>query len=601
MDGIVASASKGVIDSVLAKLKVLIMGDMCIANLLGVSRTGICFLWDELSAMNALLEKLEDADDLDPQAKNWRNQVREITYDIEDWIDEFTSSERNDDAKAGFISRISQFLETLRSRVKAAEQIKDLKTRLQEINERYKRYKIGEYSPYETTKVDSRLPALYKESTSLVGIENSKEELIGVIDKANEFKVVSIVGFGGLGKTTLANEVYREVRRRYDRTAFVSISQKPDVARILKSILSQLGPNIYSHHCEVQDLINNLREHLHDKRSEMTMDLSGMDQLTQLRYVKAKSGGLRHLETLELPALSVCCIPPDVVHLPCLSHLVVPHDTELPDGIGKVKSLRTMDGFDLSRSSLENISAIGELTNLRNLSLHCHTESWEYASALGGSLEKLSKNLKRLSVSCTFVGSCADALDYPLRSLGNLELLDVSGCTFDPSSSSWLGYKLNQLRVLRLGLWQIQHEDIDIIGTLGSLVQLHLRTPSALTERIVITRSTGFARLKVFELECDGISRLTFEAGAMPSLRKLWLSFDPNAWDKATPVGLQHLSSLKEIYVLTVRNSSTAAAVSEAPSTSMSETAVIRGAFQEVADAHPGRPEFTLGEAWLIR
>jgi hypothetical protein len=38
------------------------------ANLLG--RMGIPFLMDELSAMNALLERLEDADGIDPQAKS---------------------------------------------------------------------------------------------------------------------------------------------------------------------------------------------------------------------------------------------------------------------------------------------------------------------------------------------------------------------------------------------------------------------------------------------------------------------------------------------------------------------------------------------------
>jgi hypothetical protein len=37
-------------------------------NLLG--RMGIPFLMDELSAMNALLERLEDADGIDPQAKS---------------------------------------------------------------------------------------------------------------------------------------------------------------------------------------------------------------------------------------------------------------------------------------------------------------------------------------------------------------------------------------------------------------------------------------------------------------------------------------------------------------------------------------------------
>ncbi|PVH36139.1 hypothetical protein PAHAL_6G005400 [Panicum hallii] len=116
-------------------------GDMC-ATFVGVSSGDILFLRDELPAMNALLEKLDDAEELlDPDAKHWRKQVREMAYDIEDCIDDLSSNVASVDVRAGFVDKASHFLRTCRAHLEAAWQVKELKTRLLEINERRKRYR----------------------------------------------------------------------------------------------------------------------------------------------------------------------------------------------------------------------------------------------------------------------------------------------------------------------------------------------------------------------------------------------------------------------------------------------------------------------------
>jgi len=94
-----------------------------------------------------------------------------------------------------------------------------------------------------------------------------KNELVNwAMDKGQQLKVMAIVGFGGLGKTTLANEVYREVGGKFDSKAFVSVSQKPEMIGLFNSLLSQLGLGPYPHACQLQDPINKLREHLQNKR-----------------------------------------------------------------------------------------------------------------------------------------------------------------------------------------------------------------------------------------------------------------------------------------------------------------------------------------------
>jgi len=178
-----------VMDSVLAKLTEL-TGDKG-SNLMDLL-SDIAFLRDELCAVNALLKKLEDGDELDPQVKDWSNQVRELGYDIEACIDEFVHRVGRADARAGFVGRISHFISTLRAHLEAARQIKELKTRLQEISERRKRYKLEHHIPGSSFAAsDPRLPALYKETDNLVGLDGPRDELLKwVLDEKKQLKRV---------------------------------------------------------------------------------------------------------------------------------------------------------------------------------------------------------------------------------------------------------------------------------------------------------------------------------------------------------------------------------------------------------------------------
>lgn len=78
------------------------------------------------------------------------------------------------------------------------------------------------------------------------------------------------MGFGGLGKTRLANQIYRQLEVQFEHRAFVSVSQKPNIRKILRNILSQLG---YSAQKETnmeiwdeEELIRKLQEFLKNKR-----------------------------------------------------------------------------------------------------------------------------------------------------------------------------------------------------------------------------------------------------------------------------------------------------------------------------------------------
>jgi len=146
--------------------------------------------------------------------------------------------------------------------------IDELKARVEEEGHRRKRYKFDDETARQVLQIDPRLPALYVEAERLVGIDSPREEIIEWLKNdsyGQQLKVVSIVGFGGLGKTTLANQVYQKIKGQFDCSCFVPVSRNPNIAKILANMLKELGSSVDPTDDERQ-LIDKLRAFLQDKR-----------------------------------------------------------------------------------------------------------------------------------------------------------------------------------------------------------------------------------------------------------------------------------------------------------------------------------------------
>ncbi|EAY97102.1 hypothetical protein OsI_19025 [Oryza sativa Indica Group] len=277
MDGAAVSAATGVMGSLLAKLSALLGEEY---RLLKGVNSDIRFLRDELTAINNFLIKMSNMEEnLGEQEKEWRNRVREI----EDCIDLFMRKFNHGDVDANFVRRTAKKIGMLWSRHEIASQIHQLKDRVNEESARRLRYRFGE-SNARIVEIDPGLPALYVEAEKLVGIHGPMEKIIDLLTKqdgsSQQLKVVSIVGFGGLGKTTLANQVLKKIKHQFDCTALVSISRSPDIKKILfvllKDMINKNNSNDEKHKKVVgikaeksddeKQLINKLREYLTSRR-----------------------------------------------------------------------------------------------------------------------------------------------------------------------------------------------------------------------------------------------------------------------------------------------------------------------------------------------
>jgi hypothetical protein len=266
----------GALPTLLPKLADLLLGEY---NLQKEVKGGIIFLQAELESMRGALEKISKTppDRIDEQDKVWARNVREMSYDIEDTIDAFMVRCKGRKAKAatkqhGFKAAIDRSLDLLmqpKIRRKIATEIRDIKSRVEEEAKRRDRYKVSNDVAVPVTVVDPRLLAQYEKAAELVGIDEAREEVIKILLEGNgvskqQDKIVSIVGFGGLGKTTLANAVYGKLRARFECSAFVSASQTPDMEKLLKDMLYQLAKK------QAPNVTHELREFLKDKRYERT-------------------------------------------------------------------------------------------------------------------------------------------------------------------------------------------------------------------------------------------------------------------------------------------------------------------------------------------
>ncbi|XP_037445407.1 disease resistance protein Pik-2-like [Triticum dicoccoides] len=261
-------------------------------NLQKNTRGEIKFLKAELESMEAALIKVSEApldQPPDKQVKLWARDVRDLSYEIEDNVDKFLAclecqQQKRPHSFMGFIHRSINILTKGKVRHNIGMDIKDIKRRIKEVSERRDRYKVDSVVPKSTsTSTDTlRQLALFKKATELIGTEEKSLEIVKMLMEGDEVfkkqpKMISIVGFGGLGKTTLANVVYEKLRGDFDCGAFVSVSLNPNMKKLFKSLLHKLDKGKYKNIMDESawsetQLISEIRDFLRDKRYFIFID-----------------------------------------------------------------------------------------------------------------------------------------------------------------------------------------------------------------------------------------------------------------------------------------------------------------------------------------
>ncbi|KAJ3685193.1 hypothetical protein LUZ61_014357 [Rhynchospora tenuis] len=210
-------------------------------------------LQSELRWIQAFLKDAEAKKNLDHRAKTWVSEVRDMAYKIEDVIDTFMAEVDDHKNRQGVINALKQVLRNPKKLPivrKLTSEMDAIEIRLQKIKEFTERYGINRDLKEDLSSNPSRpfkgvvLPD--QDDLDVVGLEADKEEIVKLLLDPNtpRRRVVSIVGQGGLGKTTLAKKAYNsdKVKKEFGIRVWLSISQQFEFINVLSMVLEGIRP-----------------------------------------------------------------------------------------------------------------------------------------------------------------------------------------------------------------------------------------------------------------------------------------------------------------------------------------------------------------------
>ncbi|XP_048134099.1 disease resistance protein RPM1-like [Rhodamnia argentea] len=291
--------AESAVSFLLGKLSMLVEKEV---KLLKGVRGEIVLIRDEFEHMKAFLERAESLQEDDPELKIWVKQVAiraralsmELgcyTYDVEDILDEFTLNLATDHGH-GFMKcfhKIKSSIHNLKARHHISSKIDDIKSRVHSIGERHQRYNLKPYDGEQSARASSRGTSWHdlREDTflvqegELVGIDKPREDLINwLVDGEPGLEVISILGMGGSGKTTLAKRVYDDcqVKAYFQSHAWISVSQTYNIESILRDIIARLQGEIQQpvpqglESMSIASLKQKVKDFLQQKRYVIVLD-----------------------------------------------------------------------------------------------------------------------------------------------------------------------------------------------------------------------------------------------------------------------------------------------------------------------------------------
>nr|DAD39754.1 TPA_asm: hypothetical protein HUJ06_014077 [Nelumbo nucifera] len=198
----------------------------------------------ELESIYMILKEAYTRQQSNTSVSPWIRAVGQLAFEIEDVIDKY---------KLYAARQSSKPLRNLISFHSIGKQIEDIQKRINDIRQIRERYREIISSQAQasstTTSIETRqfpkVACLFLDDPQIVGFVEPANQLVSWIgEPISMTAVISVVGMGGLSKTTLVRKVYRLLKGNFECHAWVAVGQSYRKTEILRSLLSQLCQSI---------------------------------------------------------------------------------------------------------------------------------------------------------------------------------------------------------------------------------------------------------------------------------------------------------------------------------------------------------------------
>ncbi|KAL6641991.1 hypothetical protein ACP70R_020172 [Stipagrostis hirtigluma subsp. patula] len=218
---------------------------------------------------------------------SWLKMLKSVSYDVDDLIDElFLEVEKHESiGGGGFMSKyLCTKPKLFMSQCKTAHKVRGIKKKFAAIVKQRNDFSaITNSLPVahlvsHMNKAVGEMPLLPSiDVGSVVGRDKEKQEMISKLVETNNqqrVKIVSVIGLGGSGKTTLAKLIFSDgdiIDKHFEVKLWVHVSQEFDVAKLVEKLFEAIAGE-KSERYPLQQMSKTISDNLIGKKYLLVLD-----------------------------------------------------------------------------------------------------------------------------------------------------------------------------------------------------------------------------------------------------------------------------------------------------------------------------------------